>query len=484
MIPLYNEVKPGQIFPPSKTITNFPVALVNDLIGKLNNQSSAGDIVVTGPDWGCVGDGVTNNDTALQRVADYIEELSDAGAELPRVVFPSGVYLFSTWPDFAFSYLTMVGLGEVRLRYDGTGDAITFDGSAQTPTGVRCLTFDSFMIEAPSTAQNGLVIKFINDSIFKANVRGCGTTSNAFEILSCVCSAFWLTCSHGDGPFYDGGTPAIGIYLDRVSAPLGQTSFCSFYNPVIEGVGYGIYCKHALGNLFFGGTSESNTNTGIFFDTESIDNKAIGMDFEANTTRDVLFSGNLNKLIDCDTGALVTFGAASSGCELRGGTHSSIVIASGAARTILNNFYYNQAVDGSVIADANDPTSTIRVGPIINWAVLVPENPPAATGFRFIGNTAATINPTDRVVSTSVALSAPRTWTLPPTGTVPPGTTITVMDFASAINGANTLTVACAAGDNFANGGTTKVLSTVLDSKSFISDGNIGWAALPTVTVS
>lgn len=69
-IPLYNEVKPGQIFPPSKTITNFSVALVNDLIRQLNET---GDLdIVTSKQFGAVGDGVADDTQALQDFADFV----------------------------------------------------------------------------------------------------------------------------------------------------------------------------------------------------------------------------------------------------------------------------------------------------------------------------------------------------------------------------------------------------------------------------
>lgn len=95
-----------------------------------------------------------------------------------------------------------------------------------------------------------------------------------------------------------------------------------------------------------------------------------------------------------------------------------------------------------------------------------------------VGDSNYSILATDRlVVCTAPALTAPRTWTLPPAATVGPGQIIWVSDFAG-INGANTITIARAGSDVFAGGGTTVVLGTAGKAVGLCSAGPGGWYVL------
>lgn len=64
-IPLYDEVNPGQIFSPDKTITNFTVAIINNLIEKLN-------LIITG------GETYLN----VEKFSDSEGEMTQAGLQL------------------------------------------------------------------------------------------------------------------------------------------------------------------------------------------------------------------------------------------------------------------------------------------------------------------------------------------------------------------------------------------------------------------
>ncbi len=102
------------------------------------------------------------------------------------------------------------------------------------------------------------------------------------------------------------------------------------------------------------------------------------------------------------------------------------------------------------------------------------------TGHRIISNTAATITGADRLVVSATALTAPRTFTLPLAAAVSPGVEIEIIDI-STINGANTITVACAGADTFADGTTTKVLAVVRSCARIISLSGGIWFYVPFV---
>lgn len=81
----------------------------------------------------------------------------------------------------------------------------------------------------------------------------------------------------------------------------------------------------------------------------------------------------------------------------------------------------------------------------------------------------------DRVIASSVVLTAPRTVTLPLASSVPNGEEIFVTDFAGAINGANTITIARAGSDTI-NGSTQETIGAAYGMRKFISDGVGAWS--------
>lgn len=119
----------------------------------------------------------------------------------------------------------------------------------------------------------------------------------------------------------------------------------------------------------------------------------------------------------------------------------------------------------------------------------------ASIGMGFPGNSQGTLNGNDqflevrllagdanlanigrfrRYISTSVPLTAPRTWSLPLANTVPPGPLIWLLDDGN-INGANTITIQCQGADTFTTGGTSYVMGTAGDCSAVMSNGTDGW---------
>ena len=94
------------------------------------------------------------------------------------------------------------------------------------------------------------------------------------------------------------------------------------------------------------------------------------------------------------------------------------------------------------------------------------------------GDSAYAILATDRVVATSAAFTASRTWTLPAANAVNPGQSLTITDEANGIASTNTLVVSRAGSDTVVAQGTT-VSSITLASAgaliTLISDGSSKW---------
>src|SRR6266700_5446097 len=99
-------------------------------------------------------------------------------------------------------------------------------------------------------------------------------------------------------------------------------------------------------------------------------------------------------------------------------------------------------------------------------------------GLTTHGDSAYAILATDRVVATSAAFTASRTWTLPAANAVNPGQSLTITDEANGITSTNTLVVSRAGSDTVVAQGTT-VSSITLASAgaliTLISDGSSKW---------
>jgi hypothetical protein len=94
------------------------------------------------------------------------------------------------------------------------------------------------------------------------------------------------------------------------------------------------------------------------------------------------------------------------------------------------------------------------------------------------GDSAYAILATDRVVATSAAFTASRTWTLPAANAVNPGQSLTITDEANGITSTNTLVVSRAGSDTIVAQGTnvsTITLSSAGALITLISDGSSKW---------
>lgn len=285
-------------------------------------------------DFGAKGDGVTDDTAALATARAYLA----ANAPVAELIFPAGTYLYTSSPNWAIQNASIRGVGEVHLKYTGTGDAVVLDGSSAPNLGVYDMTMENFTVDALTTSGNGVLVQNCHHSKFKFKVRGAGATSAGIKTSSCVCSHF-ENCEvspNADGGWYLGAKPMWGFRVTGPTAIL-QTSYCTFTNAIAEACtttnGAGIFIEASLGNQFYGGTSEGCA-TGIVTANAAagcVSNKFFGMDMEANITQDIFDQGFQNEYWSCDTNMSVIVVGGALRTQFFGGQHQSISIASGAS---------------------------------------------------------------------------------------------------------------------------------------------------------
>lgn len=287
-----------------------------------------------------------------------------------RLVFQSGRYYASAFPNFAVQDAEVDAEGEVRLRYTGTGVAIDLDGGA-AGAGVYNAKFGNagmFIIEAANTATHAIRARAFHAGLVRAKVLGCGNTSAGLKTQWCVCTEFYVIVSVNHEGWYSALRPGFGYDLDLRGA--GEfTSYCTFDTPIVEGPNIGIKLTATLGNNFFGGTSEGCGTYGVQAGTAAHLDKFYGSDFEANTTADVFCDGDGIVFRDCDSNSNTTFGTNSIECKLIGGNHKTVLLDSGSSACVARDLIYNRANDGGTFTDAGNNN---RVSNLIDGGASYP----------------------------------------------------------------------------------------------------------------
>jgi hypothetical protein len=95
-----------------------------------------------------------------------------------------------------------------------------------------------------------------------------------------------------------------------------------------------------------------------------------------------------------------------------------------------------------------------------------------------VGDAAYTILSTDRLVVTSAAFTAARTWTLPAANALKAGTMIIVLDEQRTVTATNTLTIARAGTDTIEGGAASIVLASGGANVRLMSDGSSKWSLI------
>jgi hypothetical protein len=239
--------------------------------------------------------GGSDNADELATLAEDLREYKAANRPLPRVVFPEGVYNFSTWPNLAINGLECVGEGNVLLRHTGSGPAITFDGVSTGPGGGGQfnMLIDNFYIMPNGNTTDTFILNSIHHSLVRVHALGVGVPgSKAISMYWCVLTEL-NNCSvtpHDDKVFGPGGSyDCIGLWLDKVTQPSHwQTTACRFVNPILENLRIGAWLEDAGGCQFTGGAIEYCTERGIVIRTGG-NNQTRNLWLEGNNERDIWF---------------------------------------------------------------------------------------------------------------------------------------------------------------------------------------------------
>lgn len=253
--------------------------------------------IVSVKDFGAVGDGVTDDYTAIIAARDAART---ANATLR---FLSGKYVFGTTLDFGASFDVIEFDSEVELIYTGvTGAgtaAITFNGVPYAASAGGGAAGGVFGIGAAPRinaggAEYGVDITAWHHGTLKAEVWNCTV---GFRVRHCVLSRFDVSATVNRPAYVSGGTqPTNGLIIDSYdwggTIGLLKTTACDFYI-IIEGVsGYGVY-NITGDNCRFTGTSEGNSGTGGGV-RDGIDARRsrYSLFCEANGTYDFLLEGD------------------------------------------------------------------------------------------------------------------------------------------------------------------------------------------------
>ncbi|MFY3549228.1 hypothetical protein [Achromobacter insolitus] len=309
------------------------------------------DVSISVCDFGVIGDGLRDNAAQLMQLRAWMAAKTAAG-NVVQVTWPAGRYTYSQGPNWAIPGLRMVAEGEVWLINTGTDTSFLCDGS-YIAGGVRGMSVKGNFVVFPNTnSASGVLIKSVHVSEIQLVSRGGGNGYSAIYISGCVCTLFLLRASGNDGGWYN--APTHCLYITQ-HEPGGQTSYCTFLNPILEGAPVGVLLDGAMGNTFIGGTMEACSNIGAQLTVNAIQNKFFSIDFEENGNNDIHCQGSDNEFISCDTLKKILI-AGGNDNQVVGGLHQAIEVQAPANRTLLSGFKYNRMGGSAFPSDAGVKT--------------------------------------------------------------------------------------------------------------------------------
>lgn len=295
----------------------YDTAAVTDAVPRSVRDRLAETVSVK--DFGAVGDGVADDTAALQAARDWLA----AQTEAPHLVFPAGIYNYTTSPNWAIHGVTIRAQGEVQLNCTGAGDAVTIDAGSGSQV-IFNMKFVGFDVYGAVGGGHGVFVRSIHHSVIDVRVRACNPAKDGVHVLFAVLTTFKPVVSVNQQAFPAGRRPARGFYGG--SRGVGEKlSACSIINPIIEGVsGTGIVLDDAIVNRIELGTSEANS-IGIELTALASENTISGLDMEVNSSgTDAIDRGDRNTWSEILTDSLMLIASTATGSRLTGGIYNAI----------------------------------------------------------------------------------------------------------------------------------------------------------------
>lgn len=374
----------------SKTLAGIGDLPERDTIDKIDERRTLLDFV---PKEHRVG-------VVLRTIADTVD-LSDAMAkanayfqETGRLVITGGRYPYKISPNWARNDGKITIEGQVTFRYTGTGTAVVIDAGPVTSTtdpqtgevtysapNIFCMSIGSpdnkLIVEAPSTAQDGVITRGIHASVLCFDVRGCGSNSAGLRVIFGVCTDYYYRCSVNGNGWYKGARPKYGLITERRTGDpvdFSAPSFIRFLGLIIEGTARGAEVTSGGGIRFIEGTIEACIEYGLDLTAGAELTVVQGTDFEANAGFDIRDNGNGNSLIDVQAIARapngsatsgVIVGATSKGLNIVRGQYNTIIALTGAQKGKIRDIRYNIYGDGQ-ISEAAGAGSVFEIKSALN----------------------------------------------------------------------------------------------------------------------
>lgn len=288
--------------------------------------------------------GAVNSDDAFNAAIDYAVSVG-RGLDLMGGSFK----LSSGAVNFARAGPHIRG-GGATLTFTGTGRAFVLDQGGADGEFLEGMSVEDIVIVGNANTTDGFYARGVVRSVFR-NIEVRNVGGKAFHIKHGV-------SSHYDGLRY---SPAVGetayathgLYLDNNGAGY-YTANCLFSNPIMEDfAGVGCQLADATGNLFHGGTFEACT-TGLVISAASDHNRFDSLWCEANTSADVVVSGNLNGFINprlgsSSSGLNVQIQADGDGTWFAGGGYiRAVSMASGSIGTTFHGVGVDENLSGTI----------------------------------------------------------------------------------------------------------------------------------------
>lgn len=313
------------------------------------------DITVNVRKFGISGNGIRDNATQLAKLRAWVASKTASGNTV-KVVWPAGRYVYSQGPNWAIDGLSMEAEGEVWLIHTGAGNASFLCDASAIPGGVRGIKISGdFRVYPNANSAQGVLIRSVHVSEIQIMSRGAGTGFAAIFISGCVCTEFRVRASSNDGGWVN--TPTHCLFVTQHEAG-GQTSYCTFINPILEGSPFGGFLDGAMGNTFIGGTMEATGDCGLRLTANAIQNKFFSIDFEENFNYDVYCEGSNNEFLNCDTLKKIVIASGNTN-KVVGGLHQAVETLAPASRTLLSSFQYNR-VSGTAYPVDNGTRTRFR----------------------------------------------------------------------------------------------------------------------------